>query len=338
MRILLAVVLVPAIASAQPEPVVAPNLYGTGNLRIEMACADYSVTPDQGLAVSVDGRTVNALRINGEYGTSYDENNDPIATTWAMTDVGYLVQPGPHHITVAAPGCATDQTDVIAAADHSEVISGRLAISDPDLLGAPNGGGVTLALITGLAPRGEGSKTELDTTSYAYDPTGPAYGGLMSFSYERRSFVLAFDTSFSVGPLSGTATTPDSHFGPSTFSFTGSTYRLAQAIRFGKRVALRDIAFSGGTGIGVQGWLASTSSTPPATSYQPDGPDGSWYVPVWLAATIKPACNWGFQALAEYDIHPTATDTSGSAFAFGWIYQPSDACSEPPSLRVGPNV
>ncbi|HEX7700445.1 MAG TPA: hypothetical protein VF403_06985 [Kofleriaceae bacterium] len=322
--------LVPKLAAAQPEPAVAPNLYGTGNLRVEMACANYEATPQEGLVVQVDGHPQSALRINGDLGTSYDEDGNPY-TTWSATDIGYLVNPGEHHITVTAPGCAAQTADVITAADHAEVISGRLAISDPDLMGtvgAPNGGGLTLGVLSTSAPRGPGSRDGFDT-SYTYDPGYTAYGGWLSTSWERRGFELAFDLSFGTGATSGTAMQSGT-----TKSFTGTAYRFSHAFRIGKRVALRDVSLAGGLGLGYDAWINSTN----IDTVGPSEPDASWYVPVWVAATIKPACNWGFQILGEYDLHPTASDNSGMTFGVGWIYQPSDACSQPPSLRVTPNA
>lgn len=334
MMIVLAL-LVPKPAAAQPEPVVAPNLYGTGNLRIEMACANSEATPDSGLRVQVDGRPLRALRINGDLGTAYDENGDPY-TTWSATDVGYLVEPGPHHITVTAPGCAEQTADVTAAADHAEVISGRLAISDPELMGtagSPNGMGLTLGVMSAPSPRGPSSH-DIFSTSYTYDPGYTAYGGWFSTSFERRGFEFAMDLSFGTGSTSGTATQ-----GSSTYNFTGTAYRLSHAIRLGKRIALRDASIAGGLGVGYEAWLSSTQTVGGSHNVDtPSEPDGSWYVPVWLAATIKPACDWGLQVLGEYDLHPTATETSGATFGVGWIYQPNDACSQLPSLRVTPNT
>src|SRR5450755_3756426 len=160
MRMIIVVaLLVPKLAAAQPEPAVAPSLYGTGNLRIEMACADYQVTPQDGLVVQVDGLPLRALRINGDLGTSYDDDGNP-STTWSATDIGYLVNPGERHITITAPGCAPQTVDMPVAANHAEVISGRLAVSDPGLMGtvgAPNGGGLTLGILSTPATRGPNS-------------------------------------------------------------------------------------------------------------------------------------------------------------------------------------
>jgi hypothetical protein len=59
---------------------------------------------------------------------------------------------------------------------------------------------------------------------------------------------------------------------------------------------------------------------------------------VWAAVTIKPSCNWGFQGLAEYNVHPTATDNDAMTFGVGVMYQPNDACSQPASLHVAPDA
>jgi hypothetical protein len=322
--------LVPKLAAAQPEPAVAPSLYGTGNLRIEMACADYQVTPQDGLVVQVDGLPLRALRINGDLGTSYDDDGNP-STTWSATDIGYLVNPGERHITITAPGCAPQTVDMPVAANHAEVISGRLAVSDPGLMGtvgAPNGGGLTLGILSTPATRGPNSSQGFDAT-YTYDSGYTAYSGWLSTSWERRGFELAFDLSFGTGTTSGTAMQ-----GGSTTAFSGTTYRFANALRIGKRVALRDVSLAGGLGLGYDAWINSNS----IDTIGPSPPDASWYVPVWAAATIKPACNWGVQVLGEYDLHPTAGDNSGMTFGVGWIFQPNDACSQPPSLRITPDA
>jgi hypothetical protein len=205
-------------------------------------------------------------------------------------------------------------------------------ISDPDLMGtvgAPNGFGLTLGVLGTPATRGPNSGDGFFDSSYTYDPGHTAYSGWLSTSWERRGFELAFDLSFGTGATSGTAMQ-----GGTTKSFTGTTYRFSQTFRIGKRIALRDVSLAAGLGLGWDSWINSND----IDSVGPSEPDASWYVPVWASATIKPACNWGVQVLGEYDVHPTAGDNNGMGFGVGWIYQPNDACSQPPSLRVTPNA
>jgi len=44
------------------------------------------------------------------------------------------------------------------------------------------------------------------------------------------------------------------------------------------------------------------------------------------------------QVLGGYDVHPTASQDNGTMFGLGWIYQPSDACSQPTSMQIAPNA
>ena len=329
MRILgVLVILAPALASAQPEPRVAPNLYGTGNLRISMACANYDAVPQAGLRVSVDGAELKALRSNGMFGTAYDDDGNPYST-WTTTDTGYLANAGEHHITVTAPGCEQRSADVVLAADHAEVISGRLAVSDPDWMGTvavPNGGGITMGMVSMPTPTSARSD-DISGDRYGYDPVGTSLGGWLSTSWERGSWEIAQDLQFAVGSISGTVAA-----GGSINSFAGNTYQWSHAWRVGRRIALRDVSFGGGLGLGYNVWFDNSSSN------GPNNVDGSWFVPVWAAVTIKPSCHWGVQGLAEYNVHPTATDNDAMAFGVGVIYQPNDACSQPPSFHVAPDA
>ena len=331
------VLLIPGLAAAQPsaEPRVAPNLYGSGNLRVSMVCANYAATPQNGLAVAVDGLPIRAMRENGVIGTSYDEDGNPFST-WNQTDTGYLAVPGEHRITVTAPGCAPTTSDVILAADHSEVITGRLAVSDPALTGtagAPNGPALTLGMMWEPTANGPGGN-DLFKTSYAYDPQTSATGAWLSLSAITGSWEVAMDLSFDVGSISGTVAE-----GQTSTTFAGNAYRFTHDVRIGKRISFRDASLSAGLGLGYEVWFNDTAVADSTSAvFAPDEPDGSWFVPVWAAATIKPACNWGIQGLAEYNVHPTATDSDAVMFGVGVIYQPNDSCSANPWVHVAPDV
>ena len=69
MRMLKAVAIVLALTTAaSAEPQVLPPLYRTGNLRVDVVCANTWATPDSGLAVTVDGAAIEPLRINAHAG------------------------------------------------------------------------------------------------------------------------------------------------------------------------------------------------------------------------------------------------------------------------------
>src|SRR6185437_14794241 len=153
-RVLVAFLLAPAPAFAQstpavvvaPDPkvaMVAPQEAYAGNLRLSITCADTWITPDDGLAVTVDGEPVAARRENGQWGTSWVDGTS--SSVWLPSDTGYLLAPGRHDVQIAAPGCAPAAFDVTAPADHALDATGRLAVTDDWLrgpVGAPDGGGI----------------------------------------------------------------------------------------------------------------------------------------------------------------------------------------------------
>ena len=66
----------------------------------------------------------------------------------------------------------------------------------------------------------------------------------------------------------------------------------------------------------------------------PPPTDGDVYVPVWASLTVKPACNFGVQLLASYDVVPGQAVEDRVTIAAGLMFQPSNACAEAPWLRV----
>jgi hypothetical protein len=328
------------------EPVVLPPLYATGNLRVDVSCADYWAAPERGLALTLDGAALDPLRTNSASGTTYAEDGSPITTSWS-TDVGFLVEPGRHHVSITAPGCTPTELDVEAHADHAELATGRLAteaaLATPTA--APNGFGLVLGALVVPAMRGP-SEHVLGGfgTSYTYDANPAATGAWLGLTVERRAFVFAIDWKFASGALSGTALqtmTIDNLGTPGPFHFAGSAYEFASTLRLGARVSLDHVALAAGSGVGFETWIDSTSLQGVAGRSDvfadaPDGPDGSWLVPLWSTLTWKPSCNWGVQVLGEYDIHPTALATNGIELGAGVLFQPSDACSATPGVRVAP--
>ena len=76
------------------------------------------------------------------------------------------------------------------------------------------------------------------------------------------------------------------------------------------------------------------SQTSISVAVQPSGMDASVFVPVWASLTVKPACTVGVQLLASYDVHPTASSDTGATIAAGLLWQPSNACSDAPGVRI----
>jgi hypothetical protein len=312
-----------------------------GDVRVDVRCADEWATPDRGLTVTVDGVSYPALGTNGYSDVAllvYHHVATPYLT-WTPTDIGFQAPPGPHRIGVGAPGCAALEQDVTVSPFQPAFLSGRLPISDDRLAGptgAPNGFGIAFGAFSFARPA-HGSSNDLFQTTYAYDAT-TVQGGSLTMSYERRAFAFASEIAFGTAPISGTSTYGGSvaNEPPGPFAFAGSEYDTRWAMRFGARLPMHDIALAAGTGIGVDMIIrdANQTSSTFTLAMPPSGLDGDWFIPLWAQLTIKPSCEWGVQAYAAYDYHPTATGESAPTFGAGVIYQPSAACSEPAGLTV----
>jgi hypothetical protein len=347
------VVLAAGVAPAAADPLpISPGLYFGGNLRVRVVCADGLATEDNGLRVTLDGLPPLAPVVtNGASYTAYTTDGSPYSA-WEPTDVGFVAPPGHHHLAIAAPGCTADERDLDVSSWYPKFVTGRLAISDPTLegpVGAPDGIGITLGASTASRAAASSQTTDLwgGTTAITTDATS-MHGGWLALSYEHRSFVFATDLRVVWAATSGTVQTivPPEGLRASTqpLPFTGTTGLLSATLRIGARLPLHDVALAVGTGLGGAGWIASrdvdTSHVADPAQVFADSPndhlDGGWYVPVWGALTIKPGCGWGIEALATYDVHPTALDDSGLSLSAGLLFQPSSACAERPAIRVTP--
>ncbi len=337
----------PAVVErVEPETAKLPErIYRKGNLRVSVRCAETWASPDTGLSLTVDGRALDAKRLNGRWSFYSDVDSDgnvDSGEVWIPSDVGYLLEPGRHHVVIGAPGCTPAEFDMDAYADHTQHAEGRLAIADPSLLGpvgAPDGLGELLGVWYGAVPAG----TSTDSIFHAkatLDPTGHAPGAAFSSSIERRHWALAVDMSFMRSTITGQVTQPQlGGAAPATAAFSGSRTVFANQLRIGARLPLQLVALEAGGGLGLQWWLDSTSvvgNVGNAFMTPPHGVDGSFYVPLWVGATIKPFCNWGVQLMGQYDIHPTSTANDALGLMAGVLYQPSAACSEPAGIRVAP--
>jgi hypothetical protein len=325
------VVITPRVSHAQ----VAPWIYRKGNLRLSIACAESQATPDEGLALSIDGLPQPAQRW-ATY-TDSDGNDSPL---WNASDTGYLLEPGRHHVEIDAPGCASSIFDVDAYPDHAQHVTGRLALTDWSLqgpVGAPNGFGVAFG--AWLVPGPAGTSTNYFGQTATFDGAQTGDGGYLSFSHERRNVVSAFDLGFAATPITGTERGTSVFGNEPAQGFAGTAYMSMAQLRVGARLPLQDLAFMAGSGVGLEWWINSTALTGSQTSglFAPDGIDASFYLPVWASATIKPTCNWGAQVTGQYDVHPSSMTTNDVQITAGILYQPSDACSEPAGVGVTMN-
>jgi hypothetical protein len=328
--IALAVVISGRVAAAYPG----------GALRIDVTCADYWATPERGLTVAVDGVSYPALGENGMSGFElavYHHIATPI-WTWTPTDIGYSAAVGPHHISVAAPGCAPLDADVTIGPLRPAVVTGRLPISDSMLsgpTGAPNGFGITIGAFTRAQPS-HASTNDLFSAAYTFDST-TVQGAAVSTSVEHRALAVAWDFAFGTAASSGTSAyegdfPTESH---TPIPFTGDEYAMRGAFRIGARLPLQEVALAGGAGLGGDVVITSeTAAQNGSLALPPSGVDADWFIPLWAQLTIKPSCNWGAQLYASYDVHPTASGESAPEFGAGIMYQPSAACSDPAGLVV----
>lgn len=315
----------PTTIAPSPDALgVAPWIAQRGNLRLSIACGDvWGSTPDDGLTVQIDGAAL-------------DANN--------VTDRGaaYVVAPGHHHVQLAVPGCEPSTFDFDADAMHSTHASGRLVLDDwwrGGTAGSPNGFGVTIGAWFQPTPGGAAGDSVFNQ-SESYDGGHTAGGAFISFSRERRYFVTASDVTLAGGSTSGTVTGTGGGTVRPSQPFTASVFDNRYQFRIGARLPLHDVALAAGTGVGLEWWITSGQFNPPTNTsglFAPDGPDATFYLPMWASATIKATCNWGVQALGQYDVHPSSMDTNGFSFGAGIIYQPSASCSEQPGVQVSSN-
>lgn len=349
---LAALVIFSAASLARADvPQLSPNLYERGNLRVAIACAGNGLLdPVAGLRLTLDGEPLRALHVNDVASVGVDDDGNEYVAS-AVTDVGFLAPAGHHHLRIEAPDCDPDERDVDLSAVYAVHVEGRLAaraeLRSPTA--APDGFGFAIGGTTFAFPRALASGTNnvgLFATSYTTDPSS-AQGVWVSMQVDRRAWTFAFDTSFMGGSVTGTVTSTSSDpvimNVPGPFPYSGSFIENASVFRFGGRVPWGNLSLSAGSGLGGALVIRTSShvdtgSTPSYDTFAtaPDGADVDWWLPVWASLSVKPACNWGVQALASYDLHPTTFDASAPSFALGLLYQPSSACSEPAGMTVSP--
>jgi hypothetical protein len=325
---------------AAPAAQVAPPMFSralTGNnLRVGVNCAYYFATPETGLNVSVDGALARFADVNGVNVTSYDKHGNE-SVTWEPTDVSFDVAPGHHHITLNAPGCAADEHDVDIAQFGPTFMSGRLAIDEPELMGAvgsPDGLGFTVGYYQTSFAAQTGTTSGIGEPT-AYSSAGATLQGVMvGTTFERRHLAVAVDMMFGLGSTTGTMQQAGI---PSTVAaYNDSIFDSRVEARVGYRLPMRSVELAAGTGIGVDiAFQDGTAVHPQANAdMPPTGGDFDAYVPLWASLTFKPTCGFGVQASASYDVRPTDTQNDDLSIMLGVVLQPSAACREPVGVTV----
>jgi len=266
------------------------------HVRVTVNCTEWGfVSPSQeGLELRVDGVAPSAV---GE-DTTWANDTDGVAVVTGASGVGYEVAPGHHHLDLRTPDCA-GSTDVDV--NGPLTLTGWLTPTDDRLRGtAVLNEGYTLSLGSYFAWR--------SSTGYGDDTE---QGAQLSLAVETRHFTTECEANHGNCSQS-TVVVLDQMYGRGATSVWGS------ALRIGKRFAYRDVAFSGGVGIGAD---------------MVAGSDWHFFTPVWATLEYKPFCDWGVEATGTYEIHPTAWAENAPIFGAGVMWQPSGACSEPKRLE-----
>ena len=328
---------------------IAPNLYAEGNLRIAATCAEHkgALTPADGLSVVVDGKAEpeKPLKTNMNASVQMAQNGKvavPVLVS-AVSDVGFILPPGPHHLSILAPDCASVETDVKLSGTHATEVGADMEVSSESLkgpVGAPWGFAWVLGAYYSQIPSALLHQGQIS----GVDGTPMAGGGTLGFTYEHRNFTIGLMYDAGYGNFSGVLKNPSPTAGESgTASFTGSQFGNIVEVRAGVRLPLRYVALMAGSGIGGSMWItdatANTYVTGSSTIYDVTAPQGIklfWHLPLWAAIDLKPVCDFGVQISAAYNLDPTSLDASYGMVGAALLWQPSPACARPPGLRVTP--
>jgi hypothetical protein len=349
-------------ARAADEPgdgdVVAPNLYSEGNLRVAAWCAERTsvLTPVDGLRVVLDGKSdpEKPLKANivTTMGTQTVNNRQVPVMVQDVTDIGFVVPPGPHHLSIQAPDCASVETDVKLSGTHATSVAADMEVSADMLrgpVGAPAGfawllGGYAMSIPHSLLYKAQ--VTSIDGIG-ASDAAGTKFGGagLLGFTYEHRYFTMGILYGVGAGSFSGVVFNRNATSGElgGPFPFTGSEFQNMVEIRVGARLPLRYAALAAGSGIGGSMWIGSysvdTSKAPPSSITDANvegGLDLLWHVPLWASVDLKPFCDWGVQVGGAYNWQPTGLDGSYAMLHAALLWQPSPSCARTAGVSISP--
>jgi hypothetical protein len=337
-----------AAAEQETEDGIAPNLYAEGNLRVAALCAEHTavMTPGDGLRLVADGRpeAEKPLKANmmTTMGTRTVNNQTVPVMLNSVTDVGFLLPPGPHHLSIQAPDCMPVETDVKLSGSHATEVTADMDVADDSLkgpVGAPWGG----AWI--LGGYGSSIPSSLVNAKGVSNVTGSPIlgGGTLGFSYEHRYFTGALIYDAGYGSYSGTVTGSNAEGGSSSNPVSISQFQMLLEVRAGVRLPLRYVALMAGSGLGASMWI--TSSSVPASVMDasggtyangPTGITGLWHLPLWAAVDLKPFCDVGVQIGAAYNVQPTSLDGSYGMVGAALLWQPSPSCSRTAGVSVSP--
>jgi hypothetical protein len=319
-------VVVVACAGAYADP---------ANVHVSVRCAHYIATPDDGLQLRVDG--VPQL---GELDVAKASIANPDGTFRYDDDVVgavFYVAPGRHHFELVTRDCAPIERDVLVSPGGTTLVTGRLAITNPHLLGtvgAPDHLGVIAGVSYGAAPATSGTNVGSES-SWTASSSRPK-GAWLALTFERRYLAAAFDWDIGATNVSGTTTNIDPMRAPASSEYGQRGWYMRWAGRIGARLPLDVVSLAAGTGLGIELGMPDAPSLEMATA-EKLGARESWrgfFVPAWVSVTYKPTCNWGVVALASYDVHPFSTSTDAVSLALGLTFQPSVACSAPTDIHV----
>jgi hypothetical protein len=304
-------------------------------LHVAVRCAHELATPDDDLQLRVDGVP--------QLGTTEHVQaapRDPSSAFYYTDDVAggtFTLAPGHHRLQIATPDCAPIERDVLISPGGSTTISGRLAVTNPRLLGtvgAPDHLGVIAGFFYAAAPATSG--TDADKESSWTASSARPIGGWLGLTFERRYLAAAFDWDIGATDVSGVTTNIDPQRAAESIAYTQRGWYMRWAGRVGARLPLHDVALAAGTGLGLELGMPEAAQLEMPTM-EDLGARESWrgfFVPVWGSVTYKPVCDFGFVALASYDVHPFAIGSDAVSFAIGATYQPSSACSQPAAVTV----
>ena len=346
------------LSASLPPGEIAAGLYGEGNLRVTAFCAERTtvLTPEDGLRVFLDGKSdaEKSLKPNvvTTMGTQTVNHRTVPMMVQEVTDVGFVVPPGPHHLLIRAPDCEPVDSDIMVSATHAKNVTVDMAVSNGSLQG-PTGAPAGFAWLLGGYGMTMPKQLMFKPTVTDVDGVGDSSGsgtklggaGLLGFTYEHRYFTFGFLYGVGSGSFSGHVTDKNAPAGenPGPFPFSGSSFQNMIELRAGVRLPLRYVALMAGSGVGGSMWIDSysvdtskASSGSIAATNLEGGIDFTWDLPLWAAIDIKPTCDFGFQVGAAYNVQPTNMDGNNIMVHAGLLWQPAPACSRTASFSISP--
>jgi hypothetical protein len=338
------------VAEEGEADTVAPGLYADGNLRVAAFCAERTtpLMPQDGLRVVLDGKKEPEKPLHPNFvitmGTQTVNNRAVPFVMQDVTDVGFIVPAGPHHLSIEAPDCAPVETDVKLSATHATNVTADMEVAAETLKG-PAGAPAGYAWLIG----GYGMQIprSLLYQQQVIGVDGSPFGGagLLGFTYEHRYFTFGALYGVGAGSFSGQVknNTPQSGESGGPFPFSGSQFQNMVDIRAGVRLPLRYVALMAGSGIGGSMWIGSyhvDTSRLPSTTIADVTLEGGvnllWHLPLWAAVDLKPFCDWGVQLGGAYNVQPTDMNGSYAMLSASLLWQPSPSCARTAGVSVSP--